>query len=117
MADIAFLLIIFFMLATTFTRDRKNIDLPHSLSRSEIPSTAITLTIDQNNKLFWDGFPIAYEDIDNRVRDVLHKNKYRPFVVKADRYVTFAVIDRVLQILTNAGVINLNLPTKSEKKE
>lgn len=117
MADIAFLLIIFFMLATSFTRDRQNINLPHSILRHELPHNSVALTIDQNNQIFWNGSLMSWDDIQDRVSDTLTRDKYRPFIIKADRYVKYTTIDRILQILTNAGVVNLSLPTKAEKED
>ena len=56
MADIAFLLIIFFMLTTTFSQERTTVDLPESEIRTEVPKDAAIIAITQEGIIrFTDG--------------------------------------------------------------
>lgn len=55
MGDIAFLLIIFFMVASQFARQRHNITPPRSLDTYELKETPITVTIDAGGNCFLQG--------------------------------------------------------------
>ena len=51
MADIAFLLIIFFMLTITFEVDKTQVQLPKTTLRFEIPKKAAYVSIDPNGRI------------------------------------------------------------------
>ncbi|MBN2382740.1 biopolymer transporter ExbD [bacterium] len=117
MADIAFLLIIFFMLATSFSQDRITVELANSQFRTDVPAKAITLSLDQHNRLYWNGESVDFGGFAGRIRQELALNKYQPFIIRSDRNVRFQVLDQLLQILSDSGVINLSLTTKAEPQK
>ncbi|MFC1848658.1 ExbD/TolR family protein [candidate division CSSED10-310 bacterium] len=115
-ADIAFLLIIFFMIATTFNKDKVNVVLPQSKVQVEIPKNAISISISEDNIFYWDGKETNQTMILELAKLEIEKNKGRYFIIKADSLVRFEVIDQIMQTMKKAGVQNLCLPTKPEKE-
>ncbi len=120
MADIAFLLIIFFMVTTVFTVDRTNVNLPLSEKREEVPKGAavITITIDQMMKFSGgreESFVISSaEDLISLAAAEVAKNSLHPFVVKADGEVPYRAVDEVMDRLKQAGVQVMILLTNQE---
>jgi biopolymer transport protein ExbD len=57
MGDIAFQLIVFFMVTTTFMRDSTQVDLPR-LPNSDKTESAISVALDASGKLHLDGQPV-----------------------------------------------------------
>lgn len=112
MADIAFLLIIFFMLASSFTKEKISVDLPSSFSRQEIPPGSIIISMKSDGKLFWNSKKISIENILNSAKLEIRKNEAKYFLIKADRRVHFKFINNLIQNLRRAGVRNICLPTK-----
>ena len=56
MADIAFLLIVFFMVTTTISVDRTTVQLPTSMERGETPKDSAVIAIEENGVIhFSDG--------------------------------------------------------------
>ena len=56
MADIAFLLIVFFMVTTNITVDRTRVSLPTSMERTEVPKDAAVIAIEESGVVhFSDG--------------------------------------------------------------
>ena len=59
MADIAFLLIVFFMVTTVFQVDRTEVKLPESMIRMDVPrdggGSAYIVTTDDPNIVKWSG--------------------------------------------------------------
>ena len=56
MADIAFLLIVFFMVTTNITVDRTRVSLPTSVERTEVPKDAAVIAVEANGVVhFSDG--------------------------------------------------------------
>lgn len=112
MADIAFLLIIFFMLSTSFSKDRIEIDLPSSSIQVDIPPDTVTISIQENGTIHWDGEQTDIESLPHRVRETILRTPSRFFVIRADRKTPCLFINRAVQIMRSAGVLNLCLPTR-----
>ena len=56
MADIAFLLIVFFMVTTTISVDRTTVQLPTSMERGETPKDSAVIVVEENGVVhFSDG--------------------------------------------------------------
>jgi biopolymer transport protein ExbD len=123
MADIAFLLIVFFMISTVFQVDRTSVDLPESSkeTRSEvIKNSAFVVVHDQNIKAsdgVEDSQLVKLEDVGVLASTWMQKNPNQPVVIKADAEATYGLIDDVLEHLRNAGVTNLKFLTEQSKNE
>ena len=117
MADIAFLLIIFFMLTTSFSPEKTAVKLPESEIRTELSKDAAIIAISPTGELsFTDGeqpaFPLAtYSDIGPLVEGMLKLLPQKEFLVKADRGVRYEMVDSVLEQLRNNGARRIGLLT------
>lgn len=120
MADIAFLLIIFFMVTTAFTLDRTAMELPETRQQEQTAKGAaiISITVDETFR-----FTEGTEDVRRvegigglaeAIRGVTAANRLHPFIIKADRRVKYRVIDQVLEQLRSAGAENVTLLSRGE---
>lgn len=122
MADIAFLLIVFFMITTVFQVDKTVLILPRSEVRSEVVKGSAFIVITEDNYLKVsdgkeDSHPIDASDVLSFAVDLMSKNPEQPIVVKADKSVRWQVIDKVLEQLQQARTKNLQFLTDLEVKE
>ncbi len=115
MADIAFLLIIFFMLTITFEVDKTQVLLPKTTLRYEIPKKAAYVSIDANGRIrASDGdeasvlVPTA-DEVLSMAANAISINPAKTFVVKSDGEVPWEKIDEVLDALKRAKVRDLYL--------
>jgi biopolymer transport protein ExbD len=123
MADIAMLLIIFFMITTTIPVDRTPVLLPKSIERTGFPEgsaiVAITIT-EEGNELInvSDGkeqsYPLRLADIFSFSANVLVDDPTKTFVIKADMHVPYQIIDAVMTQLRSARVEKIVLLTGQE---
>jgi biopolymer transport protein ExbD len=115
MADIAFLLIIFFMITTVFTLDRTALDLPQTREQQEAGRDAAIIVITPEETFRFsageeDTEPVeSIEMLSIGIRAVTASNTFHPFTVKADRNVRYRTIDAVLEQLRLAGAQNITL--------
>jgi len=123
MADIAFLLIIFFMVTTTHQVDRTNVDLPRAVVYSEADKGAAFVVLHRDAQTgqleykFSDGenptkLVGGAKDIYLEASAVAYKDDTRQFALKADGDLKFFLIDELMDQLRKAGVKNVLLLTK-----
>ena len=122
MADIAFLLIIFFMVTTAYTLDRTHMELPKTVEQQQTAKGAAIIAITADGTLRFSAGEQDTAAVDGietlgmHIRDVAVRNKLHPFVIKADRRAKYRVIDAVLEQLRIAGAENVALLSVAEKR-
>jgi len=119
MADIAFLLIVFFMVTTTITVDRTAVNLPTSLERVEVPKDAAVIAIEEDGMIHFsdgeeDSRVINAQDILPSAAFIMSKNSLKFFLIKADGDAEYRHIDRVMEQLRQASVRNIAMLTMQE---
>jgi biopolymer transport protein ExbD len=120
MADIAFLLIIFFMVTTAFSLDRTPMELPETAQQEQTPKGAAIISItDDGTFRFSEGTgdvrPVdGIGGMAEAIRAVTAANRLHPFIIKADRRVKYGVIDQVLEQLRSAGAEDVTLLSRGE---
>lgn len=119
MADIAFLLIVFFMVTTNITVDRTRVSLPTSVERTEVPKDAAVIAIEVNGVVhFSDGEEqsrvINMADVLPAAAFVMEKNPLKFFIIKADGDAEYQHIDHVMEQLRQASVRNIAMLTQQE---
>lgn len=118
MADIAFLLIIFFMLTTSFSPVKTPVELPDSVIRTEVEKNAAIVAISAENELVFSdgespGFRLASaEELGPYVESIVQFIPRKEFIIKADRQVPYITVDRVLEQLRNHGARHIGLLTE-----
>jgi len=129
MADIAFLLIIFFMVTTQFHVDRSRVELPKSQFREEVPKGSAYVVIDEEPKgsrqymyKFSDGkstsHPVAdLSEMEIEVNSVAGVDPTKPFVIKAEGGTPYQMIDDVIDMLRRVGVEEIILLTNQRTVE
>lgn len=118
MADIAFLLIIFFMLTTSFSPERTNVTLPESQIQTEVSEEAAIVAITVEGELHFSDGEAPSEPVDSvetlgqLARGLTSLAPRKEFLIKADRDVPYRVIDDVLDALRKNQVRFLGLLTR-----
>jgi biopolymer transport protein ExbD len=115
MADIAFLLIIFYALTASFEVDKTRVLLPQTAVRRDLPHGAawVALAADGAIRVSDGRAPSApvggLEELRALAVRLLARDPQRAFVLKADRRTPFRTIDGALDALNQARVEQLYL--------
>ena len=110
MADIAFLLIIFFMVTITFEVDKTQVILPKTQLRFEVPKKAAFISIDPEGRLRvssgeeMSALVPGVEDVLSFAAGVIATDPSKAFVIKADTDTEYRHIDAVIDTLKRARV-------------
>ena len=116
MADIAFLLIIFFMVTTTFSVDKTKVTLPASMEREATLRGAPIIVVEEDGSVLLskgDESPQSarIDDILIFVHNIVAKQPQMQFTIKASRDAEYRYIDRVMEQLREANAKNISLLT------
>ncbi len=121
MADIAFLLIVFFMVTTKFDVDRTRVTLPKSNVRAEVPKGSAYVVLYKEAGIvgfkFSDGDQMSHgvpdlSALETEVVAVAARDSTTPFVIKAEGDTTYQNIDDVMDMLRQSGVTDIILLTE-----
>ncbi len=108
MIDMVFLLLIFFLVATTFhqTEREMQIALPFAASAAPISSMLqeLIVNVDKDGKIIVGGRTMGSEQLQERVTQAVAANPEQKVTVRGDRSVAYAHIVTVLDICKAAGI-------------
>ena len=118
LVDILTILLIFFVVSTTFKKDQPEvqINLPESQTATKAPAETehAIVSVDENDELRLDGQPLPVEELERAVRDLAAAKK-ASLALQADKKASFGMIIKVMDALKLAGVKNLPAFTHGEK--
>ena len=111
MADIAFLLLVFFLVTTTMDMDKGiGIILPAEGQEIEInKKNILNLLISSSGNVLLGGEPIAINQIDDRVKEEIRKNDKLIISVKTHEKAQYDVYIEVLDQLKKAKATRISI--------
>ncbi|MEG1641889.1 MAG: biopolymer transporter ExbD [Synergistaceae bacterium] len=103
--DVLFMLIIFFVLTTSFIQGKIDVDLPNGKGVSSNQDKAIMLTVEKNGLIYWNGQEVTQEN----VRRLAKEHTGREVLVAGDKDSSYGVVAKVLSILREEGITSAGL--------
>ena len=119
MADIAFLLLIFFMVSTVFQKDRnREIEWAKAEATEKIDQKQKNIQniwIESNGDVYINDQPMLMEEVSDFIRPMYASNRELMVSVRSDRDVPYRYIDAVQQELVAAGLLRVVFATELEQ--
>ncbi len=113
--DMVFILLIFFMVTTTFVKDAKiDIDRPQASSATTASTKAVRLYIDKSGETYLNGDPIQVWVIQSRLRDLLKGSTQKSVLVVTDEVVPSNRLIEVVDQARMAGASDVGVATVLE---
>ncbi|MBY0484835.1 MAG: biopolymer transporter ExbD [Nitrosomonas sp.] len=113
--DIVFILLIFFMVTTTFVKDMKlELERPKASSSTAASSKAIRLFIDRHGDTYLDGEPVRLWLIQSKLRDLLSTASSKVILVVTDEGVPAGKLIEVIDQARLSGAESVGVATKKE---
>jgi len=116
--DVVLLLVIFFMLTTTFinVESRIKVNLPTGDFAAAEPSENITVTITENNTIYFNGKLIDPLKITENVATELKNDQKKLVILEADQNVLHGKVIRVMDLIKKGGAVTIAIATKPTEK-
>ncbi len=122
--DVVFLLLIFFMVTTTFDKDAKiNINLPTTTNAMATPTKMpLEVIIDSNGKFFVDGREVLNnkpETLFRAMTQALNERgeKTPPLVISADSSTNYQSVVTAMDIAGRLGMTNFSMATSQSQRK
>jgi biopolymer transport protein ExbD len=115
MVDVVFLLIIFFMVTTTFVTSEMGlpVDLPSAQSGAASPADVPTVTISRDQVIFFEDGEVPEGELVNLLRTRLAATPSGVVVLRADHTVPHGTAVRVMDLIKAAGAQQIAIATQN----
>ena len=112
MLDLAYVLLVIFIIMTTASVQGIKVDLPKASSTVSLskPKTK-AITIDNKGNIFLDAYPVTLADLESRLRTAKALDPDFPVIVKGDSVVQYQKIMDVLDLLRRIDLDKVGLVT------
>jgi len=113
MLDLAWNLLVVFMLVVTASVQGISVNLPKaSAAASKIKPTTKAITITGDGTIYLDSFPVTISDLEARLRQAKASDPNLPVVVRGDEKISYKNIIEVLDLLQKLEITQLGLVTQ-----
>ncbi len=113
MLDLAFVLLIVFIIMTTATVQGVQVNLPKasaSMSLAKPQTKAVTITAD--GTIYLDTYPVSLQELEALLTKYKAVNPALPVVIKADAQIQYQLVVDVLDLMGRLQITQLGLVTK-----
>jgi biopolymer transport protein ExbD len=118
--DVVFLLLIFFMVTTTFEKQAKlKIELPEATEKAQPQSSEkIVISISDKGNIYLDNNELInsqYDSISQSLKAMLTEDKLPPVVIRADANAAHKHVVTVMDVLADLGFKSVSIATTPNK--
>ncbi|MFC1554344.1 ExbD/TolR family protein [candidate division KSB1 bacterium] len=113
LTDIVLLLLIFFLLSSTFiVQPGIKVKLPQTESTEEVMDKSITVTITKSGTYYLNEKQVALNELGARLNSLVKESITNIAIIKADETVSWGKIAEVMDLCLKAGLDKLNMATE-----
>lgn len=112
MLDLAYVLLVIFILMATASVQGIKVDLPKaSAAQSLVQPKTIAITVTTDGQIFMDAFPVTLADLETRLRSAKASNPDVPIVLKGDQTAQYGKVTEVLDLCRQLDLNKVGLVT------
>lgn len=113
--DMVFILLIFFMVTTTFVKDMKlDLNRPSAASASKSDSKVVRVYIDNTSQVYIDNQPVQLWAIQSKLRDLLRTATEKSVLVISDDTIPVETLIDVVDECRMSGAKDVAVSTSKE---
>ncbi|MBN1864250.1 MAG: biopolymer transporter ExbD [Victivallales bacterium] len=105
MVDVVFLLLIFFMLSSSFVQvSGITVNLPGAVVSSQTSVNKLVLSIDRNNTLYFNDTPMTWDILAEQLQKCKQQWNADTVIIRADRKTTYGVVVEIMSLARSLGL-------------
>ncbi len=114
LVDVAFVLLIIFMITAPIMQGGVDVQLPRAEARPLQPKEGLIVSVDRQSRIYVDDTPLSYEDFRATFQAIVSARQPSGVYLRADRRVSYGDVVRVLAVMRASGVADVGLVAESE---
>jgi biopolymer transport protein ExbD len=107
--DVVFQLLIFFMLASSFTNLALKLTLPTAISREQVDPDQLVVSIERNGTILVNHSPVKLENLKDVLQARLQSQADKRITFRGDQDMRYQLFVQVMDIAKQAGARQLNI--------
>ena len=116
LVDVAFVLLIIFMIAAPMMQGGVDVQLPKAQARPLTPKEqGLVVSVDREGRIFVDETQVSYNDFKVTFRGLVATRHPSGVFLRADKRVAYGDVVRVLAIIRGSGVTDVGLIAEDEE--
>jgi biopolymer transport protein TolR len=115
LVDVAFVLLIIFMITAPMMQGGVPVELPRAEGRPLAPKEGIIVTVDRRGQIYVDQTKVSYDDFRAAFRALVAKRGTSNVYLRSDHRASYGDVVRVLAAMQAAGVASVGLTTEDEE--
>ncbi|HYT70666.1 MAG TPA: biopolymer transporter ExbD [Gemmatimonadales bacterium] len=117
LVDVAFVLLIIFMITAPIMQGGVDVRLPRAQARPLEPKTGLVVTLDRDGRIYVDQSPLSYQDFRVTFGALVRTKRPSGVYLRADGRVPYATVVQVLAVIRASGVSDVGLVAEPEAIE
>ena len=114
LVDVMLVLLVIFIITAPLLRSGVDISLPKTTSLPSITREGIDVSVKQNGAIYIDRLPVRKDNLVDAFKQITSSKPNTPVYLRADTGIPYGDIIEVVDLLKEAGVVDLGLVTDNE---
>ena len=114
LVDVAFVLLIIFMITAPIMQGGVDVRLPRAEARPIEPKSGLVVTVDRSGRVYLDQAPLSFADFRATFPAFVRTRHPTGVYLRADGRVAYATVVQVLAVIRAAGVADVGLVAEPE---
>jgi biopolymer transport protein ExbD len=116
LVDVAFVLLIIFMIAAPMMQGGVDVQLPRAAARPLSMKEGLVITVDRSGQVFVDKDRMSFTEFQAGIRSIIARRKPSGVYLRGDRGAAYGDVVRVLAAIREAGVADVGLVAEEERQ-
>jgi len=114
LVDVAFVLLIIFMITAPIMQGGVDVELPKATARPITSKDGVVVSVDRRGQIYVDDIAVSQAEFQASIRRLVDQRNTSSVYVRGDRNVPYGNVVRVLAALHEAGITSAGLVTEEE---
>ena len=111
--DLAWVLLVIFILTTTAIVQGIDVKLPETSDhKTEVPTQVVTISIDKSGQVFMNEEPLQTAEVEEKLKTYKLANPDLPVILRADQSLRYDAVVQVIDAIKRVPIENLALATQ-----
>jgi biopolymer transport protein ExbD len=113
MLDLAYVLIVIFILMATAQVSGIELDLPQAANRKTLEASQTqAISIASTGELYLNGMPTSVPELESELRQKFAEDPEVPVVIRGDTQADYGKVVEVLDVVKGVGITKIGLPAE-----